>query len=150
MYHGENKLLVLLQHRLRPSPDHDIFLHIASAHRQVRILQDSVDPDLAGLKLILQHVQGRWTCDNHGNVFLNSIQNYYIFTKHCQVLYNYRPGNSVIAFERAARFSSKVASRSMCYLDLTKRGRLLYKGQNAQRFNPLTAGVAYIRVFIFY
>lgn len=129
----DTDLLVLLLHHL--SPRHQvIFLQTANKIINIRILQDNLGPDLNASLLFIHAITG---CDTtsrpysigkvmavskcqqlkyHAQSFLKPNQSHEDVNKHGQaaleILYNCKPGNS-LDFERAARFSSKVASKSV-------------------------------------
>ena len=172
----DTDLLVLMLHHLSPS------------HHDIRTLKDHINPDVAASLLFLHALTGCDTvsrqygigkvmamgkCDklkDHAIAFLTPNQIHDNVNKHGQasleVLYSCKPGRN-LDFERAARFSSKVASRSMYLppeslpptcdaaryhsyrvyrqvhtwlgndLDQTKWGWLLHKGQNVERLKPV-------------
>ena len=183
----DTDLLVLLLHHLSPE-HHVIFLQTASKIINIRILQDHLAPNLTASLLFLHAITG---CDttsrpysigkvmamskchqlmDSATLFMKPNQSHDDVNKHGQaaleVLYNSKPGNS-LDFERAARFSSKVASRLVYLppeslpptcdaakyhsyrvyhqvqtwlgnsLDPTKWGWVLYKGQHVENLKPV-------------
>ena len=172
-------------HRAISPSHHDIFLQTASKIINIRTLQDHINPDVAASLLFLYALTGCDTvsrqygigkvmamgkCDklkDHAIAFLTPNQVHDNVNKHgLEVLYSCKPGHS-LDFERAARFSSKVASRSMYLppeslpptcdavryhsyrvyhqvptwlgndLDPTKWGWLLHKSPNVERLKPV-------------
>ena len=129
----DTDLLVLMLHHLSPS-HHDIFLQTASKIINICTLQDPINPDVAASLLFLHAPTGCNTvsrqygigkvmavgkCDKlkgHAIAFLTPNQVHDNVNKHGQasvdVLYSCKPGHN-LDFETAARFSSKIASRSM-------------------------------------
>ena len=129
----DTDLLVLMLHHLSPS-HHDIFLQTASEIINIRTLQDYINPNVAASLLFLHALTGCDTvsrqygiekvmaigkCDklkDHAIAFLTLNQIHDNVNKHGQasleILYSCKPGHS-LDFERTARFSSKVAYRSM-------------------------------------
>lgn len=183
----DTDLLVLLLHHLSPR-HHVIFLQTARKILNIRILQDNLGPDLTASLLFLHAITG---CDttsrpysigkvmamskshqlkDPASLFMNPNQSHDDVNKHGQasleVLYNCKPGNS-LDFERAARFSNKVASRLVYLppeslpptcdaakyhsyrvyhqvqtwlgntLDPTKWGWLLHKGLHVEKLKPV-------------
>ena len=127
----DTDLLVLLLHHLSPR-HHVIFLQTASKILNIRMLQDHLAPDLTVSLLFLHAVTG---CDttsrsygigkvmamskchqlkDHARLFMKPNQSHDDVNKHGEAALEilYKPGNS-LEFERVARFSSKVASRSV-------------------------------------
>ena len=171
-------------HRAISPSHHDIFLQTASKIINIRTLQDHINPDIAASLLFLYALTGCDTvsrqygigkvmamgkCDklkDHAIAFLTPNQVHDNVNKHgLEVLYSCKPGHS-LDFERAARFSSKVASRSTYLLpeslppcdavryhsyrvyhqvptwlgndlDSTKWGWLLHKSPNVERLKPV-------------
>ena len=129
----DTDLLVLMLHHLSPS-HHDIFLQTANKIINIRTLKNHINPDVAASLLFLHALTGCYTvsrqygigkvmamgkCDklkDHAIAFLTPNQIHDNVNKHGQasleVLYSCKPGHS-LDFERAARFSSNVAPRSM-------------------------------------
>ena len=129
----DTDLLVLLLHYLSPS-HHVIFLQTTSKIINIKTLKDNLDPDLVASLLFLHAITGCDTvsrphgigkvmamgkCDQlkeHASAFVKSSQSHDEVNRHGQgtleVLYCCKSGHS-LDFERAARFSSKVASRSV-------------------------------------
>ena len=184
---SDTDLLVLLLHHLSPT-HHVIYLQTASKILNIRTLQDNLHPDIAATLLFLHAITGCDTvsrpygigkvmamskCDrlkDHASAFMKPNQSHDDVDKHGQatleVLYNCKNGNS-LDFERAAKFSSKVASRSVYLppeslpptcdaaryhnfrvylqvqawlgksLDPTMWGWLLHKGQNSDKLKPV-------------
>ena len=183
----DTDLLVLLVHHLTPQ-HHAIFLQTATRIINIRTLQNHLDPDMTTSLLFLHAITG---CDSvsrpygigkamamskcsqlkdHAGTFLKPNQNRDEVSKHGQaaleVLYGCKHGNS-LDFERASRFSNKVASRSVYLppeslppttdaakqhslrvyhqvqawlgndLDPTKWGWQIHKGQDSEKLKPI-------------
>ena len=129
----DTDLLILLLHHLTPR-HHNTFMYMSSKILNIHTLQEHLDPDLLESLLFLHAVTGCDTvsrpygigkvmamnkCDQlmeHAHVFLQADQHKDAVSKHGQAaletLYGCKTGEN-LDFERAARFSSKVASRSV-------------------------------------
>ena len=183
----DTDLLVLLLHHLKPT-DHDIYLQTTNKILNIHTLQDHLGPTILSSLLFLHGVTGCDTtsrlygigkvmamgkCDklkDHASTFMKPNQSHDDICKHgeatLEVLYSCKPGNS-LDFQRAATFSSKVASRSAYLppeslpptcdaakyhsyrvyhqvqtwlgniLEPTEWGWVLHKSQNVERLKPI-------------
>lgn len=128
----DTDLLILLLHHLNEI-HYTVFLQTTSKMLNVRILKDNLEPNVIRSLLFIHAITGCDTtsrpygigkvmamnkCDrlmDHASPFMDEAQTHESVKKHGQaaleILYNCKSGNS-LDFERASRFSSKVASRS--------------------------------------